>query len=167
MFGDYSTYLNEIIDIDRKKPLKFSSLYQAILNGYSEGKFKGVENFHLTLSGILERSKIHDDKLSKYLLNMEHERGKDKAKFFKNALGIELKDKQYLAEEILKKINFGEFKDVSFIQNPQYEKLRFVTLIIIEGRNGGFVSIDTVWQITENESPVLITAYPTHKKTVQ
>ncbi|MGA4487104.1 DUF6883 domain-containing protein [Bacillus bombysepticus] len=118
MFGDYSTYLNEIIDIDRKKPLKFSSLYQAILNAYSEGKFKGVENFHLTLSGILERSKIHDDKLSKYLLNMEHERGKDKAKFFKNALGIELKDKQYLAEEILKKINFGEFKDVSFIQNP-------------------------------------------------
>lgn len=78
-----------------------------------------------------------------------------------------MKDKQYLAEEILKKINFGEFKDVSFIQNPQYEQLRFVTLIIIEGRNGGFVSIDTVWQITENESPVLITAYPTHKKTVQ
>ncbi|PFE14045.1 DUF6883 domain-containing protein [Bacillus cereus] len=164
LFDNYRYLVIDEIVNESEKINKYSTLYNAIFNGYYNGAFKDVEEFEITLKDILQKCNIPKEKLESYLLNLDHPHGKEKAKFFANALEITLEDCSYLENQILKKIDFGEFKKISYVKEKEYEFLKFVAEVEIEGKNGRHIVIDTVWKIENGVLPILITAYPTHKK---
>jgi hypothetical protein len=99
------------------------------------------------------------DKLDRYVLNLEHPKGKDKATLFKNRLGITLRNKEILENALLeaamssdavvyKQDQFGTQYDIKFLLTTEVGR----SLIL------------SCWIIRDNEDfPRLTNAYPVQK----
>lgn len=84
-----------------------------------------------------------DEKLTEYALNPD--KAPEKAEAFRRALGIELKDAQYLKNAVYEVIDLNKFvykEDSSY--GPKYEQR-----IIIEGLNGKKAYVMTGWILEE------------------
>lgn len=84
-----------------------------------------------------------DNKLSKYLLNMEHITGKDKAIWFEKSLGFT----QENASELAKQIEFDPTKAKQTITSSygvQYNQIITIT-ITITGTNGRKIDVQFGW----------------------
>lgn len=101
-----------------------------------------------------------ENKIKNYLLDINHSKGGPKAKFFIEVLGIEKDDWRYLANQISSAMNDAF---VFEIKNNQHG-IKHSSFIKIKGRNNREAVIQTVWIITEGESPRLVTAYPYDKQ---
>jgi hypothetical protein len=75
-----------------------------------------------------------DDKLARYLLNMEHPRGGSKAKWFKEALGFTKAN----ADDLAKQVVFDIKKAVQTGKNDQ--GILFKQMIDIKGANGRVIN---------------------------
>ena len=95
-----------------------------------------------------------DDKLARYLLNMDHSLGVDKAKWFEAALGFNKNN----ADELAKQIVFNEATAVRTVTIPSGDK--YDQFIPITGANGKLIDVKFTW-IRNNDGLVrLVTATP-------
>lgn len=131
-----------------------AAFLNALLQKDIERDFK-LETFDFNDESIV----IPEGKLAGYALNLEHEQGKSKAKFFKEVLAIEARDWKYLAEQIRLGLNDGE---VCEIRVDQYG-IKYHVDIIITGLNGIISTVRTAWIIRPNESMQLVTIHPEKK----
>ncbi len=97
------------------------------------------------------------DKLDRYLLNLDHPKGSPKAKWFKDALGFTRENSDELAGQIV----FDSSKAV------QTEVVRFGILfnqtISIKGANGRVIKVLFAWIRNDDGVVRLVTAVPTKK----
>lgn len=94
-------------------------------------------------------------KISDYCLNMEHPRGKHKARIFKNALGITSEDTEELIAEIKKQVQKMECMEG---EGDEYGQ-RYTVDVEIQ-RNTRKAVVRTGWIIKRNEDqPRLTTCY--------
>ena len=99
---------------------------------------------------------VQAQKITNYLLNEKHEKGKSKAKFFNQELAISPDDWLYLHGQFIDALNKEPFKD---IQLGNFG-IKFCALLPIKGRNGRSAIVKTVWIVRPGERASLVTAYP-------
>lgn len=96
-----------------------------------------------------------DEKLARYLLNLEHPVGGSKAKWFRNALGFTQENADVLARQIV-------FNQNKAVQTAVTEYgIKFNQIISIKGANGKIIDVTFGW-IKNNDGIVrLVTGIPT------
>jgi len=104
----------------------------------------------------VESAYISPQKITSYLLNLDHDEGHGKAQFF---LGMGFTNKQWevLAQQLIRHANEHEIAKV--------ESTRFGVRYVIEGIMevpiGRIVQLRSVWFLANNDpNPRLVTAYP-------
>jgi hypothetical protein len=106
--------------------------------------------------GVHLEYKFDDRKIHEYILNLEHVKGRSKAKFFQESLGIEKKDWRYLKDQILHGMENAEiyrFKNTEHgFENGAY--------VPITGLNGRTAIIIVGWMFRNDGSAHFITARP-------
>jgi hypothetical protein len=95
------------------------------------------------------------DKLFRYLLNPTHPIGREKAEFFRRALGFTQDNLSALARQIVFNPNTAIATDLT-----QYGQ-KFEQIINITGANGRLIDITTVWIKNLDGVYRLVTAIPT------
>ena len=123
-------------------------------------------DFHYIVNGKLSYAKITvpEDKLTKYALNFEHEKGgKEKARQFKELLGIEAKDWRYLAAQIENGLADGKICNV---RKTEFGIQYHIDIPII-GLNGVSKTVRTAWLTKENGENQLTTLYVAKQKEQQ
>lgn len=103
-----------------------------------------------------------DNKMTNYLLNVNHEQGKSKAKFFIETLGFSKKDGETLHNAIVNSI-IGKYPD-KCIYTSYGLKVEYHTTIY--GKNGRAVKANIVAILqkdVENTKFKIITVYPDKK----
>lgn len=98
---------------------------------------------------------ILEEKLVKYVLNIEHPTGKHKAILFKKLLSIEAKDWMYLAQQISNGVKKGEIRK---IRSTEFG-IQYHVDIPITGLNRCSKTVRTAWIIKSNELPRLTSAF--------
>lgn len=103
------------------------------------------------------RVHIHPNKITRYLLSMDHPGGKTKARFFlKHGF-----DADSLSEALMELVRTGEIKEKELtVHGMKY---------VIEGEaislTGSRVMVRSVWLIPENSGDIhFVTAYPGRRK---
>lgn len=105
----------------------------------------------------LERAVVPLEKLSDYVLNPDHPKGKDEARVFKAVLGIERKHAEALAEIIKESLSRA-----LAVERPQDEHGRsWTTYHEIIGLNAATAVISIAWKFTtqEPETPKLVSCH--------
>ncbi len=103
-----------------------------------------------------ERAFIATDKLEKYLLNIEHERGGSKAQLLIE-FGYRRESPQRLAADIRR---FHLLADIQLIRESDYGT-RYEISELIETPNGRKLRVRTIWQVDKGtDFPRLITLFP-------
>lgn len=103
-----------------------------------------------------------ENKLRKYLLNIDHEKGGSKAKFFIEFLDIKNEDWEYLADQVNNAMRFAKIKNTTFTLYG----MKYTANIKIIGRNFKEAVLTTGWIIDTSRVPRLVTAYPCEKKDI-
>jgi hypothetical protein len=104
---------------------------------------------------------VPDEKLVKYVLNPEHERGKHKALIFEQALGFNQSNAPELKQAILEHIEAAE---KTFRGTTEYGR-NYNALLDIAGPNGKTKTVKTGWIIKPDDvHPRLVTTYVAEKK---
>jgi Domain of unknown function (DUF6883) len=102
------------------------------------------------------RAVIPREKLEDYLLNLDHEIGRHKARVFGAALGIHREDWEYLRERIIEGIVAAP---VSNVRDTDWGRCYEVALPV-EGLNGRTRVVLTVWFIASaGDPPRFVTGY--------
>jgi len=99
---------------------------------------------------------VTDEKITEYLLNPVHHKGKHKCKFFQK-YGFTIKDWQVLKKSLIEHFQKHEDKTI--------EHTEFVIMLIVKGEldtpSGKKPNIKTVWSVDFVHNYIkLITAYP-------
>ncbi len=103
---------------------------------------------------------VPKEKLTKYLLNPRHARGKDKARFF-TRMGFNEEEYELLEKEL---ISLARKNEVMKIRDSE-SQMKYDIKGIIKTPTGREVSITTVWAIDRGKrKPRFITAYPLERK---
>lgn len=101
-------------------------------------------------------------KLTDYLLSQTHEKGKSKARFFEQELGITAEDWRYLRDQLMDALGKASFDDV----RVDAYGIRFSVLLPVQGRNGQTATVNTAWIVRSKERATLVTAIPGPKGAV-
>lgn len=128
---------------------------EKLLSKYNSDKFS-VEFTALTADQ--EHLKIHIKKLLNYLLDIEHEKGKDKARFFHEVLGIDASQWRYLAYQLINEANRAEILELEVTTYG----IKYATIVEVIGLNGRKATVKVAWQVNNNTSQ-LVTAFPAKK----
>jgi hypothetical protein len=103
-----------------------------------------------------EQAIIKTEKLTKYLLNFDHPKGKSKAKLFQ-ILGFELSNADELASQLLNIIFENDFNEVEETQHG----VSYIVFGNIVGDNGRTRLLKTIWMLPkDSDIPHFVTAYP-------
>jgi hypothetical protein len=95
-------------------------------------------------------------KFVEYTLNDKHLKGKDKARLFRNRLGITQIHSAYLAEQLTMGLRHADVQTASVTKyGAQYG-----AAIPVRGVNGRVMLVHTAWIIRPDGPPSLVTAYP-------
>lgn len=103
-----------------------------------------------------ENAEVQREKLTEYCLNDDHGRGKHKARLFRAALGVEKGDWEYLREQILDAIPYGE---VTREEDGWGDALNYWVSIEIDGLNGERHPLETRWEKRPGTAPRLTSAW--------
>jgi hypothetical protein len=102
-----------------------------------------------------EHAIVEMDKLVGYCLNPEHPEGKHKARVFKSALNLELKDAEKLQTELLQAVYI--YEAIPGKDNPYGQKYTIDFPMINSDKQA---IIRSVWIVRNNENfPRLVTCY--------
>jgi hypothetical protein len=103
-----------------------------------------------------ERAIIKIEKLTKYLLNFDHPKGKSKAKLFQ-ILGFDLANADELATQLLEIIFDNDYNETD---ETEYG-VSYTIFANVIGPNGRIRLLKTVWMLPINSDiPHFVTAYP-------
>ncbi|MBV5284032.1 MAG: hypothetical protein JZU53_16540 [Paludibacter sp.] len=115
----------------------------------------------ITDNGVsIKDAEVSKSKLYNYALNPEHLRGKEKAKLFKELLGIEREHWKYLAAQLIEGISKGEIEGLKI---DEYG-IKYHILIPIKGLNGQSKIVRTAWIARDDKIISLTSAYIEDKK---
>ena len=102
------------------------------------------------------RAVVPREKLERYLLSVEHETGRHKARVFAAALGIGQRDWEYLRDQLLAGVLDAP---VHAVRETPWGQLYEVE-IGVKGLNAQVRAVTTVWLVAgEHQPPTLVTAY--------
>jgi hypothetical protein len=99
---------------------------------------------------------VPEEKLTKYLLNLDHPRGGAKAQFFQDTLEIVSGDWRYLADQFCQAARKSEFYRLNV---TEYGVIHGA-LVRVTGRNGRQAVVETGWQFEGAGPGKFVTAYP-------
>ena len=103
-----------------------------------------------------EQAEIPPDKITHYLLNLEHEDGGPKAKFFLG-WGFRPDDWEVMAQSLRDQITNHPFLD----QKATPFGTKYTVVAPLSAPNGTTPEIKSVWIVLEGkDQPKLVTAYP-------
>jgi hypothetical protein len=98
---------------------------------------------------------IPPEKLKGYALNADHERGKNKARVFRSALGITHHDWEYLRDQILQRLPKAEVTRIE----PRGSDRDYLVRVRVDGRNGASEYVATRWVVQPGQPPRLSTLW--------
>ena len=134
----------------RAAPTEGQKVVQALIKGLP----REVPHFVLTASNDgVPTADIR--KFIEYTLNDEHPTGKDKARLFRNRLGITQAHAGYLAEQLTMGLRDADVRTASVTQYGA----KYGADIPVRGANGRVMLVHTAWIIPDGP-PSLVTAYP-------
>lgn len=99
---------------------------------------------------------VPEDKLTKYLLNLDHPKGGPKAKFFRDSLSIVANDWRYLADQFCQAARNSDF----YRLDVKEYGIMHGAYILVTGRNGRKAVVETGWKFEEFGPGRFVTAYP-------
>lgn len=103
-----------------------------------------------------EQAIIKTEKLTKYLLNFDHPKGKSKAKLFQ-ILGFELSNADELAAQLLNIVFDNDFNETEETEHG----VSYIVFGNVTGIEGRTRLLKTVWMLPLNSHiPHFVTAYP-------
>lgn len=105
---------------------------------------------------------VRTRKLTNYLLDPSSERGRSKAKFFEQELGITANDWRFLHAQLIDALSKASFENVRLCEHG----IKFDVYLAIRGRNGRAATVKTGWIIRPKERASLTTAHPGRKGAV-
>lgn len=132
-----------------------SDHYQKICYGLLDNEEK---DFYYTVNGKLSYDKIvvPKEKFEKYALNFEHEKGgKEKARLFRDLLGITKENWRYLAAQIENGLEDGRLQNV---RRTDYG-IQYHIDIPVKGLNGVSKTVRTAWIAKESGEVSLVTIF--------
>ena len=106
-----------------------------------------------------EEVTVQASKLTDYLLDPDHKRGKSKALFFANTLGITRDDWSFLQSQFVDALASVRYENVHI----DAFGIRFTALLPIKGRNDATATVETGWIVRPGERASFITAFPSVK----
>jgi hypothetical protein len=101
-------------------------------------------------------------KLAGYVLNPEHDTGKHKARLFRDLLGIEAGDWEFLAAQL--KQGVAAAGELVRVRTDQYG-VKYHVVVDVTGRNGEVHPVIAAWEVAQGRPPRLTTAYVTDAST--
>lgn len=119
-----------------------------------------------SLSGKLSLMKVPNcrdaeiprNKITEYLLCLEHPEGAPKARFFMK-WGFSLQDWNLLASTLIRQVNSHDYD--SFIEGKHGTK--YIVIAPIESPTGTTPPVKTIWMVAQGtDYPRLISAYPAY-----
>lgn len=137
--------------------------YQKICSGLLDNE---KEDFQYTVNGKLSYDKIvvPKEKFVKYALDFEHEKGgKEKAKLFRDLLGITKENWRYLAAQIENGLEDGKLCNV---RKANYG-IQYHIDIPVKGLNGVSKNVRTAWIAKEKGEISLVTIFIASEKEQQ
>ena len=96
-------------------------------------------------------------KVTNFLLDPSSEKGRSRAKFFEQELGITANDWRFLHAQLIDSLSKASFEKVRLDDDGC---IRFKAHLAIRGRNGRTAVVTTDWIVRPKERASLITAYP-------
>ncbi|WP_312686478.1 DUF6883 domain-containing protein [Brevundimonas nasdae] len=149
-----------IITIRRIKKVSEPTQRENLANGIYE-KFtadKPSEPLRFIVTDPANKSPVYvsEDKIRKYLLNLDHSDGGPKAKFFKDVLDIVEADWAYLHNQISR----GWENATLYRVGRNAWSYTHGALMAVVGRNGRQVVIETGWKVSDDGPVEFVTAYP-------
>lgn len=103
-----------------------------------------------------QQAEINASKVRDYVLSLEHETGRHKARVFASALGIDREHWRYLRDQIRAQVQHAQ---VSEVRAGQFG-MRYSVPILVEGLNGQTHEVITAWIVEIDDArPRLTTAY--------
>ena len=128
----------------------------------SQDSFEAVGDFR-TFSTSRPADGIHfvvpEEKLTNYLLKLDHPDGGPKARFFIDTLGISPADWRYLADQFCQSALNSDF----YRLNVKQYGVMHGAVVLVTGRNGRVAAVETGWKLEQDGPAKLVTAYPADK----
>lgn len=124
-------------------------------SGPSSYEFAVKDDPHNPLDADLPEAKF-----VQYLLDPNHPKGGSKAKFFKEALGIEQQDWRYLAAQLHDGLKRAKLTELGVKSWQEGLGITFNAVVPVKGLNGRTIDIDSNWMMEPGMQPRLSTAVP-------
>lgn len=142
------------------KPTQREILARDIYKKFSEDKLNEPLRFVAIDPADKPPVYVAEDKIKKYLLNLNHADGGPKAQFFRDILGIVEADWAYLQDQILRGWKVATLYRVG--RNAW--SYTHGALMSVVGRNGREVVLETGWKVSDDGPVEFVTAYPADEK---
>jgi hypothetical protein len=98
---------------------------------------------------------IPTDKLVGYALNLEHPRGRHKARVFASALGIRRTDWRYLREQLLDGVVEAPVRGTRITPFG----VLYDIVVLVDGLNGATSPVVTIWLVKGDRPPQLVSTW--------
>lgn len=138
------------------KPTQREILAHDIYEKFSSEKLNVPLRFVATNPDDKSPARVSEDKIRKYLLNLDHPDGGPKARFFRDVLGIIEPDWAYLHDQIVRGWKVATLYRV----DRNAWSYTHGALMSVIGRNGRQVVIETGWKVSDEGPVEFVTAYP-------
>ncbi|MEA2640349.1 MAG: hypothetical protein QOF51_1743 [Chloroflexota bacterium] len=105
-----------------------------------------------------------ESKLTKYVLNLDHESGQHKAVLFRDLLGISASDWRYLRNQLVAGLAKAAVQEVRTAAYDGANLVQYEAMIAVYGLNGKVKPVRTAWKFAEDGLIELVTAYVDDQK---
>lgn len=164
--------LRGVISLERYNGKRKFSLQERVLSALAYRKREGKRHVPYAFSVKDDPSNpleadLPEAKFVRYLLDENNKKGgAEKAKFFKEELGISSNDWRYLAAQFHDGLRGAEIVEIGVKSWEEGFGVSFNAVISIRGLNGRTINIDTNWIMEPGKQPRLSTAVPAKKRDV-
>ena len=106
---------------------------------------------------------VEESKLRGYVLNVEHESGRHKARMFRELLDIGADQWELLAAQL--KQGVAEATELVKVRTDEYG-VRYHVVVDVTGPNGETRPVQAAWEVRTGQAPRLVTAYVADRKAI-
>ena len=138
------------------------SHFEKVASELTERALNGDDNLEVDLRISLpaeDQLEVPAKKLLGYALNIDHNKGKHKARLFSDLLGIDADHWRYLAYQIMDEVRNAKLNRVRVTEHG----IQYDALLPVAGPNGRTLTIETAWIIRSEGPAQLVTAFPASK----
>lgn len=144
-----------------EKPSHRANIGKALV--FSHEAVGGFRTFSISKPEDGIEFQVPEAKLTKYLLNLDHEKGAPKAQFFRDTLNIVKEDWRYLADQLSQAAAISDFYRLEVTGYG----IMHGAQVLITGRNGRKAVIETGWKLEATGPAHFVTAYPGDERKIE